>query len=170
MKTGPSTIQGKAISSMNAMKYGLTSQKVVLPGEDAAAFERLRDALFEEHQPATTEALLVDEMAQSHWRLQRVRARQDEAFEYEQLDAKLLTLLHRYATGFERTFSKSLDTLKKLQHERLQEGKPDFVSKKAEQEAIFKMLDEITAPPPLGPEMRARLYGDTEVAGPEART
>jgi len=104
--------------------------------------------LLKEHQPATpTEKLLVEEMAQAHWRLDRVRRRQDQAFDSETLDTKLLALLQRYATANERTFFKSLETLKKLQRERLLPAEQTFVSKKAEQEAFFNMMDALTAPP-----------------------
>ncbi len=153
MQTGPRTAEGKAASSLNAMSHGLTSKMVILPGEDSAQFQFLRRGLLKEHQPATpTEKLLVEEMAQAHWRLQRVRRRQDEAFEYETLDTKLLALLQRYAATYERTFFKSLETLKKLQRERLPQPKPTFVSQKAEQEAFFKMMDVITAPPGPAPD------------------
>jgi len=148
MQTGPRTAQGKAASSMNAMSHGLTSHKVVLPGESSAAYEHLVDCLMEEHQPGTpTEGLLVEEMAQAHWRLNRVRYRQDQAFQSETLDAKLLALLHRYATGYERSFFKALETLKKLQRERLAAKKQTFVSKKPEAADLLALLEELTAPP-----------------------
>jgi len=148
MQTGPRTAEGKANSSMNAMSHGLTSSKVVLPGEDSTQFHNLRQGLFDEHRPATpTETLLVEEMAQAHWRLERVRRRQDQAFDTDTLDTKLLALLQRYSTTYERTFFKSLETLRKLQRERLTPPQKTFVSQKAEQEAFFKMMDAFTAPP-----------------------
>jgi len=66
MQTGPRTAEGKAASFMNAMSHGLTSNKIVLPGEDAAQFQHLRRDLLREHRPKTpTEKLLVEEMAVS---------------------------------------------------------------------------------------------------------
>lgn len=159
MQTGPRTTGGKAASSMNAVQHGMTSKKIVLPGEDALAYQQLLDALIEEHQPTTaTESLLVEEMVQAHWRLARVRHRQDQAFEADTLDTKLLALLHRYATANERTFYKSLETLKKLQAQ----GKQTFVSQKAEQASIFRMLDAATAPPraPFTEEEIAEMMGE----------
>ena len=153
MQTGPRTTVGKAASSMNAMSHGLTSGKVVLPGEDASQFEFLRRSLLKEHRPNTpTEKILVEEMAQAHWRLDRVRRRQDQAFESDTLNEKLLALLLRYATTYERTFYKSLQALTKLQRERIAQSKPPFVSQKAEQAAFFAMMDAATAPPPPLPE------------------
>src|SRR5450755_3950103 len=148
MQTGPRTPEGKAASSMNATSHGLTSSKVVLKGEDSAQFQYLRRSLLKEHRPATpTETLLVEEMAQAHWRLERVRRRQDHAFESETLEANLLNLLQRYATSYERTFFKSLETLKKVQRERLAQSKGGFVSKKSADAAFFQLLDAVTAPP-----------------------
>ena len=148
MQTGPKTPQGKAASSMNAMSHGLTSTKVVLPSEDSAEFQLLLASLVEEHQPSTpTEFLLVEEMVQAHWRLDRVRRREDQAFESGTLDPKLLLLLLRYATTYERTFFKSLETLKKLQRERLAQAKGGFVSQKSADAAYFQLLDAVTAPP-----------------------
>ncbi len=144
MQTGPKTPEGKAASSMNATTHGLTSQKIVLPNEDPAEYQELLDILVQEHHPATpTESLLVDDMAQARWRLDRVRDRQDQAFEADTLDQKLLALLHRYATTYERSFYKALETLKKLQRE----AHSPFVSQRAEQAAHFRMLDALTAPP-----------------------
>jgi len=160
MQTGPTTAQGKAISSMNATTHGLTSQKVVLPNEDPAEFQELLDLLVQEHHPATpTESLLVDDMAQARWRLDRVRDRQDRAFEADTLDQKLLALLHRYATSFERSFYKALETLKKLQRE----AHSPFVSQRAEQASYFRMLDAATAPP------RPLLHPNDLAADPNSR-
>jgi len=138
MQTGPITAAGKAISSINATKHGLTSQKVILPGEDSAEFQELLDTLVAEHRPGSpTESLLIDEMAQARWRLDRVRRKQDQAFSADMLDQKLLALLLRYGATYERSFYKALETLKKLQRE----ARSPFVSQKAEQDNFFRQLD-----------------------------
>jgi len=154
MQTGPRTAEGKAAFSLNAMSHGLTSAKVIIHGESLAEFHDLLFSLLEEHLPATpTEAMLVNEMAQARWRLDRVRRRQDQAFESETLDQKLLALLLRYATTYERGFFKCLETLKKLQRERLAQPKPPFVSQKAGQSALFAMQNPFTAPPKPSPDL-----------------
>jgi hypothetical protein len=43
--TGPQTAEGKAITSRNALKHGLLSQEILLPGEDADALAELRRQL-----------------------------------------------------------------------------------------------------------------------------
>ncbi len=43
--TGPRTPEGKAAIRRNALKHGLLSQEVLLPGEDEAALKDLGDTL-----------------------------------------------------------------------------------------------------------------------------
>ena len=50
--TGPRTPEGKRRVSQNAIKHGLSASEVVLPGEDAAEFERMRDGFVETLEPA----------------------------------------------------------------------------------------------------------------------
>ena len=60
-------------SRLNAVAHGLTSRHVLLPWEDPAEFEALRDALIDEHQPkGPTEQHLVDQLSALFWRQQRV--------------------------------------------------------------------------------------------------
>ena len=49
--TGPKTASGKARSSMNGLKHGLTAETIVIGDEDPAQFERLRKALEERFEP-----------------------------------------------------------------------------------------------------------------------
>ena len=71
--TGPRTKPGKARSSRNALKHGLSAEQVVMFDEDPAAFEALRSDLFEHYQPTGPVAEhLVEQVALSIWRLRRV--------------------------------------------------------------------------------------------------
>jgi len=59
--TGPKTPEGKAAVRHNAVKHGLLSKDVLLPGEDEAALKELGGRLREELQPVgELENLLVD--------------------------------------------------------------------------------------------------------------
>src|SRR4051812_34308766 len=49
--TGPRTPEGKKRSSMNALKHGLTATTVLLPGEDAGAYEDRLDAWTDDLRP-----------------------------------------------------------------------------------------------------------------------
>jgi hypothetical protein len=130
--TGPRSAEGKLASSRNSLKHGLAGGTLFIPGEDAAAFEALRNALIDEHQPATeTEVLLVQEMAQSWWLTQRAIRLQNECFTPEGVDQRQLSLLLRYQTTHDRAFYKALNTLIRLKQSRAREqavGKPGFVS------------------------------------------
>src|SRR5438270_8422824 len=75
--TGPRTAAGKAVVSQNALKFGLTSQQVVLPHEDPAAFEALHAGLLNQLKPANdAEHLWVDNGAVAEWRVRRVERTQ----------------------------------------------------------------------------------------------
>jgi hypothetical protein len=120
--TGPRTSDGKLASSRNSLKHGLAGGTLLIPGEDPAAFEALRDSLLEEHQPATeTEVLLVQEMAQSWWLTQRAIRLQNECFTPEGVDQRQLSLLLRYQTTHDRAFFKALNTLLRLKQSRARE-------------------------------------------------
>ncbi len=70
--TGPKTENGKAISSRNAVKFGLTGRGGLLPGEDPVAFEAFQKAIREEYDPSgPSESFLVDRVADLMWRLRR---------------------------------------------------------------------------------------------------
>ncbi len=70
--TGPRSAAGKARSSKNALRHGLTAQALVVPGENAADFESLLEAFRTSLQPAdAVEEALVFQIAAGQWRLQR---------------------------------------------------------------------------------------------------
>ena len=72
--TGPRSVEGKARSSMNAVKHGLLSRQPLLADEDPAEYEELRDRLFEALAPdGAVEDLLVDDAVSLVWRLRRAR-------------------------------------------------------------------------------------------------
>jgi hypothetical protein len=73
--TGPRTEEGKAKSSMNAVRTGLTGRTVLLPSDDAAAYQQHVDRFLREHQPVgDEESNLVQSIADADWRLLRIPA------------------------------------------------------------------------------------------------
>jgi hypothetical protein len=71
--TGPRTPEGKAAVRLNALKHGLRSQEVLLPGEDEEALTELGDILTTELQPVgVLENLLVARITSAVWRLRRL--------------------------------------------------------------------------------------------------
>ena len=71
--TGPTTPEGKATASQNALTHGLLSREVLLPGEDGAALVELSGRLGEELRPVgELEGLLVERVIAAAWRLRRL--------------------------------------------------------------------------------------------------
>ena len=134
LSTGPQTPAGKQASSGNALKHGLASTKVVLPHEDPAAFEELKNALLDEHAPSgLIERELVLLLAAAMWRLSR--AHRVEALYLEQTlgeyssDEALAVLIssrddhrfakiQRYLTQAERAFHRALQEVRRAQESR----------------------------------------------------
>jgi hypothetical protein len=89
--TGPKTAAGKQRSSLNALRHGLTGQIVVMPTEDLAAYQLHLTSFTDEYHPVgATEANLVQALADTSWRLNRVAA----------LETNLLTLGMTNANSF----------------------------------------------------------------------
>ncbi len=73
LSTGPSSETGKAKSSLNAVKTGLTGRTVLLPGDDAALYEAHVARFVERFKPAGDEEQnLVQSLADTEWRLLRI--------------------------------------------------------------------------------------------------
>jgi hypothetical protein len=70
--TGPKSSAGKAKSRLNALKHGLRSEQIVIPGEDPRAFDAECAAWSADWQPKShTRAILVERAAATSWRLRR---------------------------------------------------------------------------------------------------
>jgi hypothetical protein len=70
---GPVTPEGRAKSSLNAVKTGLTGQTVLLPTDDAIAYQAHLDRHFKQDSPATDqEHTLVQMIADAEWRILRI--------------------------------------------------------------------------------------------------
>ena len=128
--TGPRTAQGKSISSGNATKHGLSAAFRVLTNENQEEFDELIAEYHRTFAPTHThEQFLVEEMAQSRWRLARVRRLEaavieqivglaDPANADSALAAALinnatgpLITLQRYAAAIERSGYRALQQL-----------------------------------------------------------
>jgi hypothetical protein len=87
---GPVTAEGKARASRNAFRHGLCAEQLLAPGEDPAAFAALLAELTAEHAPESpSEALLVERLALTAWKLARA----------DRLEARLATIEPRCPEG-----------------------------------------------------------------------
>jgi choline dehydrogenase-like flavoprotein len=120
--TGPKTPEGKAIAARNNFRHGFTGEFTVLPWEQQEEFDRLLNALRDEHKAADlTERILVDKMAQALWLTKRALMLQHVTFNHELPtcdDEKQLALYIRYHTTHERNFHKCLNDLLRLRAEK----------------------------------------------------
>ena len=88
--TGLITESGKSVAKLNAVKHGLSSKNVVIPGEDPEEFEELRRQVEEEFQPVGwREIELVERVAVHTWRLRRLYAVEAGVFAYQQARIEL---------------------------------------------------------------------------------
>jgi hypothetical protein len=94
--TGPTTPEGKAAASQNALTHGLLSREVLLPGEDGAALVELRPA-------GELEGLLVERVIAAAWRLRRLGRVEAGIFVWERLE-ELAERAEREARGYESSF------------------------------------------------------------------
>ncbi len=133
--TGPRTQAGKAISSKNAIRHGLASGTLIMPGESQADFDALLQGLLEEWSPATqTERLHVENMARHQWLVERACRLQGELLAVSDVSAlpPSFAVLLRYQTANERAFVRAQKTLEAMQDLRKQQ----FVSQNAEMPAL----------------------------------
>jgi hypothetical protein len=73
--TGPRTPEGKARSSYNALRHGLTGRIVVLPGEDIEIYNAFCEELMADLAPETpVERQYAQTFCDTQWRLNRARS------------------------------------------------------------------------------------------------
>jgi hypothetical protein len=131
--TGPRTVEGKARSSMNALKSGIYSKSLVIPSEDPADLATLIDEYYERYRPFTPEQRdQVDILVRSTWALRRLAVSETQVWIYELAAAykpsesaplgqafrkcdHTLTRLYRMVSSTQRSYRDALRELERLQ-------------------------------------------------------
>ena len=141
--TGPKTPEGKAVTRLNAIRHGLLSKDVLLPGEDESALEELGERVRAELQPVgQLENMLVEQIIAAAWRLRRLRRVEAGIFAWEHY-GELAERAQQEARSYERNDAEEvLEDIRKPTTE---------TGKQRRQEALSKAQD-----------MKAKL--DTEIA------
>jgi hypothetical protein len=108
--TGPTSVRGKAASSMNALKTGIHAQSLVLPDENLADLERLIEECYLHYHPADPEQrFYVDDLIRCEWTLRRLAKAETEMWLYQnerQFSEPETYPLGHSATSKAATFSK----------------------------------------------------------------
>ena len=133
VSTGPRSAEGKARSSMNALKSGIYSKSVVIPGENRADLDALTEEYYQRFQPALPEQRdQVDILIRSTWTLRRLAVAEAQVWIYEMDEAsslseaapighmftwcdRILTRLHRIINTTQRNYREALHELERLQ-------------------------------------------------------
>jgi hypothetical protein len=144
--TAPTTNEGKAISSRNAVKHGLCSRR--LTGPDQEEYLAILEALHTEWEPQfETEFRLLDHMALNQWRMGRALSLELTAFDDEHLDQATLNLALRYRVSAERAFYRALKELQSLRrHTRAETA----AIEKSKQRQLEQELDRLIMGPIIG--------------------
>ena len=160
--SGPRTQEGKESVRFNAVANGMTSKTVVLPHENAEEYHQMLRGFIDSYKPANDrEKLLVEQVAQSFWRLQRCYGVERAFLEnriaaseevdpdaamanlfIDKAEAGRMRLLMRYVTSAERAHNKALADLQKAQAER---------RKQEREQAAGAQFAAIYAQPPASP-------------------
>src|SRR5258708_28134829 len=81
--TGPTSVTGKAASSMNALKTGIHAKSLVLPTENVAELEELIEDCYQSLRPTTPEArIFVDDFIYYSCSLRLLPASLSQSFRY----------------------------------------------------------------------------------------
>ncbi len=131
--TGPRSAEGKTRSSMNALKSGIYSQSIVIPGEDPEALSALSAEYHQRFQPVHPEQRdQVDILIRSTWTLRRLAVAEAQVWGYVtdlagNLDEptplghafyksdRTLTRLQRIVNTTQRNYRDALHELERLQ-------------------------------------------------------
>jgi hypothetical protein len=193
--TGPRTAEGKAVSSMNALKSGIDAESSVIPGEDSAALTALTERFYQDCQPQTIiESTLVDNIIRATWRLRR----------FDRIDAELLiykiedtnypspnapvgkafdhssstqSRLQRRINDTSRLQREAIKDLQRLQAERLQPQPQPPAPQRVETESPASQIGFVPQTPVVarasachvGTSATPGLYGHADTSAPSSR-
>jgi len=149
---GPTSPQGRARSSMNALRHGLTARVVVLPSEDMAAYQAFSKEIVDSLDAQTpVERQFAQTIADNQWRINRIRSIEDGMLgmghfeaagdfdtDHSEIhsamtaarafrdDSKAFVNLSIYEQRLHRSMKEALRQLKELQAERRERRKTEM--------------------------------------------
>jgi hypothetical protein len=85
--TGPTSVTGKAASSMNSLKTGIHAKSLLLPCENLADLQQLIEECYLHYHPADPEQrFYVDDLIRCEWTLRRLDNAETQAWRYQNED------------------------------------------------------------------------------------
>jgi len=169
LSTGPTSPQGKAISSRNAISHGLTARQSVLPHEDLEEYrEFVADYTLAYLPTNRLDHALTIELADLRWRLRRVPILETQLLNREILELQDLPENAKYgpyeimAMAFARLVNARILTNLFAQEGRLQ-GRVHRIQKHLE---ALQRMQSRPMPCPLPPRMLARMERPTVAPQP----
>ena len=165
---GPVTIEGKAASSQNSLKHGLSSSRVVLPHESQEDYDKLEASLTNRFKPADElEMELVQEMAAARWRLRRIEAMESALFKkairqheeagtpdahdqayVEVAESKSYRMLVRHSAQLRRAFEKAWKEIQLIQADRKMDEEDELQNEPTIDNLRRQLEAVMTMPPP----------------------
>jgi hypothetical protein len=146
--TGPATSEGRAAVRLNALKYGIHAQSLIIPGEDPAEFEALAAELLSIWRPFDiVERQYVDQLTTDSWRLNRLRNAEaklwDTGLEALERKSTVLDRVARMIDRLQRSIRQTTRDLARLQTIRAK------AAAKAEKAALTPVTERSQFPTPL---------------------
>lgn len=179
--TGPQTAEGKARSSRNNLRHGLTGQVTVLPSEDREAHDAFCNHLIAGFSPETPlEEQLAQSIAEDAWRLNRISAIENNIFALGRgpghneirnaladaqsfLDhAREFNLLSLYEQRIHRNMQRNINQLRELQKE------GNAAKSRPMEEAKPPAEQSLPSPIPFDPNTNGFEFANAEIDGQPA--
>jgi hypothetical protein len=158
---GPVTEDGKARSSRNALRHGLTARRIFLDDDEFEFYQAHVQSFLDRYQAQTIdERAQVQIIANCHWRIDRAMSIEEQVkndLTVEKLENGALTNLSLYVTRYHNMLNRALKQLKELQAERQAEAQ------RRREEAIklakyYKMLNQ-----PFDPQENGFVFSAAEL-------
>ena len=182
--TGPRTEAGRARSSINALRHGITGQVSIMTTEDRAAHDKFVQELIDRLRPEDPlELQFASVIAEDFWRLQRIRSVENDmlalgnfsaAAEIDVDHPEIHTSLTRARTfldhskDFERLTLYEQRINRAIEKNRKQLDELQAERKRLRQEALEQacLLSQAPVAPALAPENEERPAGEEHSDGP----
>jgi hypothetical protein len=120
--TGPTSAEGKARSSLNALSHGFYSKHLLLPDEDPAELELLRSSLIDSYQPEDgAELQLVERVIACEWKLHRLEKMEAVTVQRGSEGLADLERLSRMSQRLDNMLHKAIKALRELRKEKRQQ-------------------------------------------------